>query len=446
MIGTNTKTYAHQKGAHLFDVSPDEIRTFLAILLTSGYVTLPRRRMYWEQKNDVHNTAISSAMARNRFEEILQYLHVADNMSLSATDKMAKVRPIFAMLNERFLLYNPKQQNMSIDESMIPYYGRHSCKQFIRGKPIRFGFKNWCLNSSSGYLIQCEPYQGAGTTKTYKSLGMGGSVVMDLISELPSDLSFQLYFDNLFTSLKLIDELTLKGIGATGTIRVNRVENCPLIDPKLLKKSARGEHDHRLDVNSSVVIVRWHDNAIVTMASNCHGVRPLGKVKRWSAAEKRAIEVQQPNLFAAYNHGMGGTDRMDQNISTYRINFRSKKWWWPLFAYMPDVAMQNAWLLYRLSPASAARPMDLLQFRREVCQVYLTRYASREAIGRPVGHRVPLDRRVLADIRFDGQRHYPAHHATQLRCAGCGRKSKFKCLKCSVGLHIECFAKYHTNS
>jgi hypothetical protein len=273
---------------------------------------------------------------------------------------------------------------------------------------------------------------------------MGGSVVIDLLSELPSGLSYHLYFDNLFTSLKLLDELSLRGIAATGTIRVNRVEKCPLTDPKQMKKFARGHYDYRLDKSSNIMLVRWHDNSVVTMASNCHGVNPIGKVKRWSAAHKRTIEVPQPQLFAAYNRGMGGTDRMDQNISTYRINIRSKKWWWPLFAYMPDVAMQNAWLLYRKSPAGLSNAMDLLQFRREVCHVYLTRYASRTAMGRPMGHRVALDRRVLADVRFDGREHYPGHSLTQLRCGSCRGKSKYKCIKCNVGLHVECFANYHT--
>ncbi|CAI6371246.1 unnamed protein product [Macrosiphum euphorbiae] len=37
--------------------------------------------------------------------------------------------------------HTPHQQFHSIDESMVPYFGRHGCKQFIRGKPIRFGFK-----------------------------------------------------------------------------------------------------------------------------------------------------------------------------------------------------------------------------------------------------------------------------------------------------------------
>ena len=29
----------------------------------------------------------------------------------------------------------------SIDETMVPYFGRHSWEHFIQGKPVRFGFK-----------------------------------------------------------------------------------------------------------------------------------------------------------------------------------------------------------------------------------------------------------------------------------------------------------------
>jgi len=71
---------------------------------------------------------------------------------------MGKVRPLMTMLNERFQLFWPVENELSIDESMVPYYGRHSTKQFIRGKPIRFGYKLWCLNTRLGYLIQFDPY------------------------------------------------------------------------------------------------------------------------------------------------------------------------------------------------------------------------------------------------------------------------------------------------
>ena len=50
-------------------------------------------------------------------------------------------------------------ENLSIDESMVPYFGRHSCKQFIRGKPIRFGYKIWMLASNIGLPYHVAVYQ-----------------------------------------------------------------------------------------------------------------------------------------------------------------------------------------------------------------------------------------------------------------------------------------------
>lgn len=89
---------------------------------------------------------------------------------------------------------------------MIPYFGRHSAKQFMRGKPIRFGFKIWCLNTRLGYLVQCDPYQGKGSYVD-PQLGLGGSVVRFLLSKL-TKLNYCLYIDNYFTSLRLLDQLT----------------------------------------------------------------------------------------------------------------------------------------------------------------------------------------------------------------------------------------------
>ena len=47
------------------------MRLFLAMLLLTGYMNLPRHRLYWENSDDVLNKAMSDAMSRNRFEELL---------------------------------------------------------------------------------------------------------------------------------------------------------------------------------------------------------------------------------------------------------------------------------------------------------------------------------------------------------------------------------------
>ena len=36
--------------------------------------------------------------------------------------------------------YPPCKSYVRVDESMVPYFRKHGAKQYIHGKPIKFGF------------------------------------------------------------------------------------------------------------------------------------------------------------------------------------------------------------------------------------------------------------------------------------------------------------------
>lgn len=347
-----TNLYAQRdKGKHTFSTDQCEMRLFLAMLLLTGYTELPRRKMYWENADDVFNKSMSDAMSRNRFEELLSVFHLADNENLDPSDGMAKVRPLYSQINERCLQYFLNEDCLSVDESMLPYYGRHSSKQRIIGKPVRMGYKMWVLATSDGYVVQFEPYLGAkktgGTRSSSVSWGLGEQVVLDLLEELPRETSYHIFMDNFFTSFRLLDHLFNNGIRATGVIRSNKLSKCPIESSKSLEKKPRGFFDQRTDNSNSLTIVGWNDNRSVYVVSNAIGSQPTVKVSRWCRKTNTRIDVDQPNLIKMYNRHMGGVDRCDQNISAYRISTRTKKWWWALFAWIPDMVLQNSWLLYR---------------------------------------------------------------------------------------------------
>nr|XP_013189923.1 unnamed protein product [Amyelois transitella] len=81
------------------------------------------------------------------------------NDSTPPNDKFAKDREYFTKLNGNFVA-NFKRAAISIDETIVPYFGRHGTKQHIHGKPIRFGYKLWSAATRHGYLVSCELYQG----------------------------------------------------------------------------------------------------------------------------------------------------------------------------------------------------------------------------------------------------------------------------------------------
>ena len=93
--------------------------------------------------------------------KILRFLHIANSKRMDPNDRTGKLRPMsYDHLQNAFQKAYIPEKHLSFDKSMVAYYGRHGCKQFIGGKPIRFGFKNFCLCTPLGYLIAFETYQG----------------------------------------------------------------------------------------------------------------------------------------------------------------------------------------------------------------------------------------------------------------------------------------------
>ena len=54
--------HAISKENHSFNTDTNTLKAFIAILLISGYVDLPRRPMYWKYNEDTHNTTVSSSL------------------------------------------------------------------------------------------------------------------------------------------------------------------------------------------------------------------------------------------------------------------------------------------------------------------------------------------------------------------------------------------------
>lgn len=440
-LAEQTQYYARFKNEADPGITASEIRCFVAILILSGYNHLPSKRLYWDMQDDTHNKLVADSMRRDRFLKIQRFIHMADNNQIDQSDKAWKLRPLMNAIKKKCLSNFQPTQNLSYDETMIRYYGRHGCKQFIRGKPIRFGYKIWSLNSRDGYLLDFDLYQGNDPREDVeisKLVGKCAAPLILMLKELPErNLPYVIHIDNLFTGMNLLSYLRHLGYGAVGTIRDNRIsKSCPLTNKKDFQKKKRGDSEHIIEKNDGILLVRWMDNSVVTIASTNDGIEPQGTVKRYCQKEKRHVMIPRPHCVAAYNKNMGGTDLMDQAIAAYRIGIRGKKWYWPIFTWLIDVAMHNAWYLGRKNCQISA-----LEFRREIVQAYLIKYKTNIKIP----GRISLKRNILPDVRFDRIDHFVIS-CNRRRCAGLGCKSfgRTMCQKCDVGLCINCFASYHT--
>ncbi|KAH1021938.1 hypothetical protein HUJ04_011421 [Dendroctonus ponderosae] len=291
LIVLETNRYTARKNIAQ-NISRTEIKAFIGVLVLSGYICVPRKRIYWERENG-HNLLVSEATTRDKFEHILTNIHVKDSETVDKTDRFSK-------------------------------FVRHGCKQFIHGKPIRYGYKLWVEATRLGFVSWFEPYQSASTniSKTYSDYGLGPAVFLEyadvLLKKWP-DKKHHLYFDNFFTTIALMEKVSEMGLYATGALRENRISNNPLVHSKTLKKQN----------------LKWNDNNLVSLAS-------IYSAKRFSRKKNKNVQIEQPHLVHLYHANMGGVDRSDQNIGLYRISIRGKNWHFPLIAHCIDLAIQNA--------------------------------------------------------------------------------------------------------
>jgi Transposase IS4 len=424
-----TKRYADQRNNHTFDVTEDEMGHFAGIHLLSGYHGLPRQRLYWSADDDIAVPLVPNAMSRNKFESIKQYLHLADNCNLHEGDKAGKVRPFYDMLNTKLNQFGVHHKHLSVDEQMLPYFGMHSAKMYMRNKPVKFGFKFWVLASSNGYPYHVILYTGKDSTRQ-EGDSLGSQVVTQLLKIVEYPECHTITFDNFFTSLELLTTLKETGFAATGTIRENRLRDCPLMKSKAMKKEKRGAMEY--EGNGTVVVTLWKDNRPVYVASNHIGVSPAVSKRRYSSADKKHIQVNCPMMIDTYNKTMGGVDLLDRFLSEYRPGMRGKKWWFCFYTHALNLCVVAAWRVH----VDVGGKLDQLEFLR---------YIVRTLLQGSVSSRRAVSRTILPDIRYDGVGHKLDKGKTEGRCKfeGCGKNTMYMCLKCNKRLHQKCFPAYH---
>ncbi|XP_025772751.1 piggyBac transposable element-derived protein 1 [Puma concolor] len=372
LIVNETNNYASQKNVNL-EVTVQEIRCLFGILLLSGFVRRPRRGMYWEI-SDTDQNLVKDAIRRDRFELIFSYLHFADNNHLDQKDKFTKLRPLIKQMNRNFLLYAPLEEHYYFDKTMCECF---DSDQFLNGKPIRIGYKIWCGTTTQGYLVWFEPHQEESSVMVDKdlNLGLGGNLVMHFADVLleRGQYPYHLCFDSFFTSVKLVSALKKKGVRATGTIRENRTEKCPLMNVEHMKKMKKGYFDFQVEENEEIILCRWHGDGIISLCSNAVGIEPASELS-CCADDEEIHQIAQPSIVKLYDECKEGVAKMDEIISKYRVRIRSKKWYSILVSYIIDVAMNNAWQLHRACNPDTS--LDLLDFRRYVAHFYLENNAN----------------------------------------------------------------------
>ena len=307
--------YATQNGRE-FATNPEEIRAFLGINYIISISKLPNLKCYWIVDNHLSKDGVRKAITRNRFMNILQNLCFTDNQTADKSDKAYKMRIVINHLNKAFQDAMSGLERQSIDEYMTKFKGQMSCKQYMKNKLIKWGFKWWCLCcSKTGYLYEFDLYLAK---KEKTKLGLGETVVLDLSKKL-ENTHFMLYFDNFLNSPTLVEKLFDREIYCLGRVQSDR-KNMAIT--KKDRDMKRGDIDFQYDNN--VVAVKWFDNRGVAIVGTClEECNKVSTVTRRVKGQSARIPVPCPEIIKDYNSGMGGVDLLDQKTAAYKLDRKS---------------------------------------------------------------------------------------------------------------------------
>ena len=124
------------------------------------------------------------------------------------------MRVVINHLNTTFRDPVSDAERQSIHEHMTKFKGRMSCKQYMKNKQIKWGFKWWRWScSKTGYLYEFYLYLG----EKLKNRGFPKTVVLDLSKKLEK-AHCMLFLTIFFNSSSFAEKLFDRVIYCLGTV------------------------------------------------------------------------------------------------------------------------------------------------------------------------------------------------------------------------------------
>jgi len=239
--------------------------------------------------------------------------------------------------------------------------------------------------------------------------------------------------------------------------------------------------------NFSLGILKWYDNKPVNIATNFITSGEVEIIKRWDKKNKLYVEIERPEIITLYNKSMGGVDKIDQLISTYRTFIKSKKWTLRLIVHAFDMLIANCWIQYlkdaKYFNIQKNKILVLLYFRLQLANEIInfhklttpkrksrlsntsTDRSSRcssnsedvcTQLSPQTNKKIRTDRPIPPDaVKYDTIDHLPSvdnlKNPTKCKHPKCSQKHRTHifCEKCKVHLCLasgrNCFADFHIN-
>jgi len=419
-----------------------EMKRFLGLVFLMGCIKKPRIEDYWSTDPTIATPIFNRTMQRDRFELILKFWHYCNNEELPDDDRQFKLRHIIDMLISRFQAVYTLERDISIDEAMVLWRGRLTFRQFIPGRCHKYGVKLYLLCEPSGYVYNLLVY--CGKMDAISGFGHAETVVLTLMDNI-LDRGHVLYTDNFYTSVPLAEQLLNRQTYLCGTLRRNHEHL-----PEAVVTAQPKRNDAAAWKSGQITVLKWNDKRDIIMLSTAHA----GRIVEGSRRNRSGNLVKKPDCLLAFNDRMCSVDRLDQLFSDYSPLRKTLKWYRKVVLQVLDMAMSNAFLLYRKCGGNRR----LVWFRSQVIRCLIaTQDRPTEVV---VATRVFFHHKASDLSRLTGQHYMDILPPTECKksptskCVVCykrkrRRETRYICGTCASRpalCIVPCFKEYHSKA
>ena len=390
------------------DINRDELKTWMGITYYRGLVKLPRVQDYWSRDTFLSGFGGQlgkvTGMSRRRYEMLTLQTREEEQAEREKHGRMGKISLWLREFETNCREARPAENfgdDISLDEQTVPCKSKWTSLTFKnKHKPAGQGYRIYSVNCvNTGYTIAFD--LDAPDSDHQKSNGKVRRIVDELVAKLPTSREFNIYMDNLFTSVETFEQIWHRKHRACGTwVPRGKVSSIPTdLRAENCKDMQIGDNVGPMFANRAELQAwAWHDSGHVVILTNVnHGDeevvvigRRCGRGETDGGRGTGKVARAAPKPFEDYNVKMNGTDKTDQMRVTYTVQRRCDKPWKVLFYWMMDVIAVNMFALRRdaLSRVQASQVSQALSGGRSNSRDAFQRCFVMELLGiHEGGHR-----------------------------------------------------------
>ncbi|KAB0350217.1 hypothetical protein FD754_015074 [Muntiacus muntjak] len=310
------------------DVTLPEMKAFLGYVISTSTSHCESVLSIWSG-GFYSNRSLALVMSQARFEKILKYFHVVAFRSSQTTHGLYKVQPFLDSLQSGFdSAFRPSQTQIYVH---LKEGGGPDGLDALKNKPQLHSMvaRSLCRNAAGkNYIIFTGPS---------------------------------------ITSLTLFEEFEKQGIYCCGLLS-SRKSDCTGLPPSMLSSPAtppaRGQHSIRM--KGSMSLICWYNKGHFRFLTNAYSPVQQGVI-----IKRRSGEIPCPLAVEAFAAHLSYICKYDDKYSKYFISHKPNKTWQQVFWFAVSIAVNNAYILYKMSDAYHVKRYSRAQFGERLVQELL---------------------------------------------------------------------------